>query len=345
MTCPLCGKAYPCIHSSNHSSVLLDSELPELSAKKTARSAEPSPEVGATPEVWADQLDVNHYWRQEVVSRLRMHRSRRRKGDDSQSSLDLDFNGGDPATGLPALDEPPSEPHVEQVYRPVISQPAEARVVKQEPPKIIRFPHRNRTPVPYTPAPDANLNELAEPVVETPRILDAPEVASEARQMELLPSFDDIALEPEATVRSEQLGKEIFPQPAPLHLRIFSGMVDAGVVMCGAAAFAIVFLVFANGVPSPRLVLAAGAMTAGMLWLVLQYLFLCFGHGTPGMRMTDLRVCTLSGERAELRGRRIRALASALSFFAAGLGYAWTLVDEDSLGWHDRISGTYVGSN
>jgi hypothetical protein len=40
--------------------------------------------------------------------------------------------------------------------------------------------------------------------------------------------------------------------------------------------------------------------------------------------------------------RQTRAAASALSAFSIGLGYAWALVDEDRLGWHDRISQTHL---
>ena len=40
--------------------------------------------------------------------------------------------------------------------------------------------------------------------------------------------------------------------------------------------------------------------------------------------------------------RQCRAAASALSGFSMGLGYFWALVDEDRVGWHDRISRTHV---
>jgi len=40
--------------------------------------------------------------------------------------------------------------------------------------------------------------------------------------------------------------------------------------------------------------------------------------------------------------RQCRAAASALSGFSLGLGYFWALVDEDRVGWHDRISRTHV---
>jgi hypothetical protein len=40
--------------------------------------------------------------------------------------------------------------------------------------------------------------------------------------------------------------------------------------------------------------------------------------------------------------RRWRVLAGCLSAVSAGMGYAWVLLDEDALCWHDRITHTYL---
>jgi hypothetical protein len=60
------------------------------------------------------------------------------------------------------------------------------------------------------------------------------------------------------------------------------------------------------------------------------------------MNMAQLELCTFAGTATSMFDRQIRAVASALSGFSIGLGYAWALVDEDQLGWHDRISQTYL---
>ena len=75
---------------------------------------------------------------------------------------------------------------------------------------------------------------------------------------------------------------------------------------------------------------------------MFQYLFLVHGRATPGMQMAQLELCSFEGKRPSLLARQTRALASTLSAFAAGMGYAWALVDEDRLGWHDRISQTHL---
>jgi uncharacterized RDD family membrane protein YckC len=176
-------------------------------------------------------------------------------------------------------------------------------------------------------------------VMETPRILYAPET----EQMELLPSFADIRLE-ETEAPENRRGQEMAlpPQPAPLRQRFFSGLVDAGIMLMAAAIFAMTFMKLAENVPPSRLALLCALAVAGALWLLFQYLFLVRGQGTPGMRATRLELCSFAGRRPSRFARRGRALATILSGFSLGLGFVWSLVDEDTLGWHDRISQTYL---
>ena len=62
------------------------------------------------------------------------------------------------------------------------------------------------------------------------------------------------------------------------------------------------------------------------------------------MSMFQLELCTFAGTGTSMFDRQRRTLASALSGFSMGLGYAWALVDEDRIGWHDRISRTHLRS-
>src|SRR5262249_7482688 len=135
-------------------------------------------------------------------------------------------------------------------------------VISQDPPKVIRFP---RPQVPRIPTvEEVRLDELQEPMHGPPRIFEAmepeafepeafeaealepeaveppaeayrggpePSVPSPVRgqQLDLLPSFADIRLEPEETRIDTDL--EIIPRPAPLAQRVVSGLVDAGLVV------------------------------------------------------------------------------------------------------------------
>jgi uncharacterized RDD family membrane protein YckC len=160
------------------------------------------------------------------------------------------------------------------------------------------------------------------------------------QQMDLLPSFADIRLEPEETRLANDL--EIIPRPAPLMQRFVSGLVDAGIVFAATGAFVLTFVISAEEMPQSRMTMVCMLAAAGIFWLVFQYIFLIFSHRTPGMNMAELELCTFAGTSTSTLEQRNRALASTLSAAAMGLGFAWALVDEDRLGWHDRISGTHL---
>jgi hypothetical protein len=62
------------------------------------------------------------------------------------------------------------------------------------------------------------------------------------------------------------------------------------------------------------------------------------------MSVAGVEVSTFAGQPANVRARRSRVFAATLSTLSIGLGYLWAFVDEDTLGWHDRISETYLRS-
>jgi uncharacterized RDD family membrane protein YckC len=293
----------------------------------------------------ADQI----YWRQEIATRVQQHRARRRRRYDADASLELNFPAQEQEAAADEIPQqiasenapvlPPAQGEADEAtrsgdrfYRRAVSPP--------EPPKIIRFP---RIPAPETAPsvrPLVDELELADPAPESPRILDAPE----AQQLDLLSAFTDIQLE-EPPPDRESL--DLPPQPAPLLQRALAGAVDGAMVLVGAAVFTAAFLEMSAAsvasIPSRAAALGAGAVV-GILWLLFQYIFLVYGRGTPGMRGAGLEVCNFAGERPSLFARRGRALAMMISALSLGLGFAWALVDEDTLGWHDRISGTYMRS-
>ena len=266
------------------------------------------------------------FWRQEVISRVQQHRARRRRRFDPHTSMELDFQAG--------LEPTPGVKQEEQASS--FSPPA-----RQETPKIIEFPRLAIASPFYAPPPRPQQHqelELAERIVEAPRILDAPEPPP--RQIDLLPEFADIQLVAEEVKRGEEV--ELPVQPAAVAYRAFAGLVDLMLVLTACALFVCGLLTVGHGLPQLRLCILYGLMVSGTLWLIYQYLFLVYSPGTPGMRMAQLELCTFRGEPAPVALRRWRALASVLSALALGLGFAWALLDEDTLGWHDRITQTHM---
>ena len=58
------------------------------------------------------------------------------------------------------------------------------------------------------------------------------------------------------------------------------------------------------------------------------------------MRAWRLRLVAIGGRRVTWRHAIVRYLAALLSWAAAGLGFAWSLIDEEKRSWHDLLSGT-----
>ena len=248
-------------------------------------------------------------WRQEVTSRVDNFRTRRRGRYDPNSSLSLNFD--------PAFEEAQPQPQV------------------NEAPKIIEFPRPAAPPV---------VEELAEPVVEKPRILEAEEPLEEVAAPVAAPPIASITLEPAAAdvVRAYGQEQEILLWLAPPSQRIFAGLVDALIVATATGLFGLIFLHMTGAAPTWRMAAGFALALPGFFWALYQYVFLVYGGTTPGLQMTGLRLTTFDGNPVPRRQRRWRALATMVSCASLGLGFLWALVDEDGLGWHDRITRTCV---
>jgi uncharacterized RDD family membrane protein YckC len=204
-------------------------------------------------------------------------------------------------------------------------------VAPQTTAKIIEFP-RSWTP----PAPP--LDELAEPVMSRPRILEAPEIVPPP------PALGGIIIDPAPRPEFERRPGIDFPlQSAPLAQRILSALLDSLIIAAACGLFGFIFWKL-TGFRPPRVQLvgmAAGA--CGLFWAAYQYLLLVYSGATPGLRLARLKLARFDGSLAGRRLRRWRVLASFLSAASLGMGYAWVFLDEDSLCWHDRITHTYLG--
>ena len=301
-------------------------------------------------------------WRREIVSRVQQHRARRRRPVDP-NAMELDFPADGPHSFGADPDDALMPPPPERFHEIVIPQNMVKPVMgRPEPPKVIRFP---RTQPAYVPTvEEVMLDELeqAAPAPESPRItmeaydaepieLQEQEIESieiepvarpslQGQQMELLPSFDDIQLEPEEERTDHD--DEVIPRPAPMQQRVVAGLVDVAIVFLATGAFALTFMEVAEQTPHSSMTMLCMLAGGGIFWLLFQYIFLVYRRATPGMNFAGLELCTFEGKATTMFERQCRAAASALSGFSMGLGYFWALVDEDRVGWHDRISRTHV---
>ena len=315
-------------------------EVASFNAEPAAVCADAAAEPACSSAGFADQpsaedsLAEGAQWRQEVAARLNHYHSRRSRKPPRYPSLALKFDP--PAASRaaeapdPAADSIPSRSEVATAAAAAATVPEEseeAYLVTPDTSNIIEFP---RPLLPPPPRPD----ELAEPILDLPRILDAPEAVP--KQVPL----GGIILQPEEAAARSEL--ELPLQVAPLSRRVLAAGLDGLLVSAATLMFALIANKVAALLPSARVLLGLGVALPAILWAVFQYVFLVYTGSTPGMRLIGLRLTDFDGSTPGRSTRRWRALAMALSAVSLGLGFLWCLLDEDTLCWHDRITRTYL---
>lgn len=367
MPCPVCGEICSCSRDPK-------SVEQEIQAASGA-SAENSCDLRESLKAESQKNDSDGTaWRQEIAARLNRYHSRRKPRPPRYPSLRLQFEQNVERTNLAAgpsgaakANSPwPGTVVAQAAVTPASNQalaldqfaepspaeqfPAEAagetsQPVSPEPQaqagfnsvasptgKIIEFPRSWLPPV--RPA-----DELAEPVITSPRILEVPEFVPPP------PALGGITIEPAKALEVERRPGIDFPlQSASPGRRILAAAMDAILVAASGFAFGLIFWKM-TGLHPPRLQLIemAGGLGAAF-WAAYQYLLIVYSGTTPGLRLARLELCRFNGKTANRRLRRWRVLASFLSALSLGMGYTWIFLDEDALCWHDRITHTYLAA-
>jgi len=279
-------------------------------------------------------------WREEVAARVNHYRARRRPKAPRYPSLQLKFESPEASPDVSAIpDRPPMASRLAVAtddqaaiggFDPQIEISGPRTFETEGGAKILEFPRSSAMP-PFV------LDELAEPVVAHPRILEAPEV------LPPLPALGGILIEADEESAAERRpGFELPLQAAPFARRILAGGIDAVLVAAAFALFAYGFFRITATIPPWRLAATATAALLAVFWIGYQYLLLVHAGTTPGLGLARLQLSRFDGAPVPQRLRRWRVLASALSGLSLALGYAWCFLDEDELCWHDRITRTYM---
>ena len=139
------------------------------------------------------------------------------------------------------------------------------------------------------------------------------------------------------------------PQTAPFSLRLMAAVVDGCIITAALLAFIAAFAVTvgkSNGGSHITLQIAASGIfgTLAVLALLYQFLFFTLSEATPGMRYARIALCTFNDDNPTRAAMRRRIFASILAACPLGVGFLWAWLDEDGLGWHDRISRMYQRS-
>ena len=205
-------------------------------------------------------------------------------------------------------------------------------------PKVIHFPRPAGMEPPIAPP----AYDFAEPVLDRPRIMDVPEDTMPTIRG---PLFADIRLDESKShdATEPKFGEriEVPLQVAAMNQRVFSGLIDSLIVVIASVIFGVIAWNVLPEIPRTKEMGALSLAIPAVFWFVYQYVFLVYAGQTTGMQMAQLRLSTFDGKQPTWEERRYRALAMLLSCISVGLGFVWSMIDEDQLCWHDKISRTY----
>jgi uncharacterized RDD family membrane protein YckC len=314
-----------------------------------------------TPHEETNSEPDSDAWRQEVAARLARYRTRRKPRAPRYPSLLLPFDSAS-TWSRSSVTEPEASvseslrdnfPERDSAREPARETDADGEAesasarrtsvqgalssrVEEAPDSftnIIEFPRSAAIPVFQAPT-------LADPIVDRPRILEAPEIVPPP------PALGGILIEPSPPEIPDRIPSvESHTTPASISRRFLAAAFDTLILIAALSASGALFLRL-NPIRAPLASVATIVITLlATLWMAYQFMFIVFTGSTPGLRATRLRITKFDGSGVRRRTRRWRVLASFLSAFAAGLGYLWCFLDQDSLCWHDRITRTQIQSS
>ena len=134
------------------------------------------------------------------------------------------------------------------------------------------------------------------------------------------------------------------PVATPLH-RAVAAALDWSLVLIGYGLFLAGYFLagdFLGGATFAFNRLNFAVFGGALLLIAFCYglMFAIAGCETAGMKWAHLRLITFDGFKPDGRQRFYRFVGSCLSLCTV-LGLAWSLADEESLGWQDHISRTF----
>jgi uncharacterized RDD family membrane protein YckC len=124
--------------------------------------------------------------------------------------------------------------------------------------------------------------------------------------------------------------------------RLLAAVVDASLVVGAFVSAAFLGVSRTPVLPSIPSLEIGGGLALVLVTALYLALFFTLGKATPGMRYARLALWTLGNEKPSWSQRCRRLGGLLLSLAPAGLGVFWALFDQERLGWHDRLSGTYL---
>ena len=271
---------------------------------------------------------IGEDWRDQVSAKVNHYKSRKAP-KIRYPSLQLPFEQPTARVRHRLELEPEfSSDAVPQDWVPETRRVSENSISLEATARVIEFPRLSAPPV--------RTDELAEPLLDRPRIVEAPALVPPP------PALGGILIEGVKEQMPERRpGFDMPLRSATLLRKLLAAGVDGLLVAAGLGVFGYVLLRFSGSLQPTKATLQIAAVVLAVLWSAYQYAFLVYTGSTPGSRVCGLTLTRFDGSTVCRKVRRWRVLASFLSCISLGLGYTWCFFDEDQLSWHDRITKTH----
>jgi uncharacterized RDD family membrane protein YckC len=278
----------------------------------------PLPLFDQEPQIAAPEPE----WKQELSQKLEDYRVRRASREAevkvmaasapapvAQNPNVISFN-----RGTAVKSRPPARNELHKALHARQADPAWRKVERRPAPPVKLPPLRKADPA----APAAAAARVAAPPL--------PAVAP-------LPAAPAAALPSPSTIQK---------LVAPLKMRAMAGLLDFVLVLVALGVFIGVFRLMGGPVMTDIDGVRALAFSFFTITVFYWLFYIRYIGETAGMTWVGLRLVNFDGQPPTEGQRRARALGTILSTASVGLGFAWSVADDEQLTWHDRMSKTFV---
>ncbi|HEX5412150.1 MAG TPA: RDD family protein [Terriglobia bacterium] len=129
---------------------------------------------------------------------------------------------------------------------------------------------------------------------------------------------------------------------AQMQTRFHAGLIDALILLAGAALYALIVWKIGGNFSFGPLSLSITALAAAFFVFVYFAGCTAIASATPGLMWTGLEVITFAGDQPHFSDCLWRGFGYLVSMSALMLGFIWAAVDAEGLTWHDRMSRTFI---
>ena len=267
-------------------------------------------------------------WKQELNRKLEGYRDRQKQSETERAAL------------------APEAVHAQRVENRGEAMPGRLAAAAGAGAAHNRLPPSGAQPVgPAGPKPKVEANwRRVSPPPESPRLPPLPKPTEAIAAARPAARSEARNGSPRGAAAAQQQRSEVAAAApiAPLAIRAVAGVLDFSIIVVALGVFLAVFYLM-GGVALTDLE-GLRSISVAFLAIVCFYWIFYVGYlgGTSGMNWLGLRVLNFDGDPPSGAQRRTRALGTILSTLSLGLGFAWSIADEEKLTWHDRMSKTFV---